>query len=85
MEKRAQGLPVNVMIIVAIGVIIFIVLALLIGKNILSFGKTTTGCTQKGGVCVKTAAECSAKNGMVIDAACSDDKPYCCLTREAYA
>jgi len=84
MKKRAQGLPVNLLIILAIGIIVLFVIALLLGKNILSFGKTTTGCTQKGGICVETIPECSDMAGMVIDAACPKDKPYCCLTREAY-
>lgn len=84
MKKRAQGLSVNVMIIVAIGIIVFLVIAILIGKNILSFGKTTTGCTQKGGICVEKPADCSAKGGVLIDAVCTSNEPYCCLAREAY-
>lgn len=85
MKKRAQGMPVNILIIVAIGLIVLIVLAVLIGRNVLDFGRTTSGCEQKGGICVKTVEDCSNKDGRVISDSCPSDKKYCCLTPEAYA
>lgn len=84
MKKRAQGMPVNILIIVAIGLIVLIVLAVLIGKNVLDFGRTTSGCEQKGGICVKSISECSSKDGRVISASCPPEKKYCCLTPEAF-
>ena len=76
MKKRAQGLPITVIIIAVLGLAVLVVLIVMFtsGSNI--FSKTVLTCEAKGGQCIaekecqyeKTSFTCPTK-----------EKPICCI------
>ena len=75
--KKAQGLPLNVIVLGVISLIILVVLIfiLLNQSGILISGLES--CTAKGGKCVASETECDAT---IMQYECSDDR-LCCLGR----
>lgn len=56
MNKKAQGISLNVIIIAALALIVLLVVVLIFTGRIQIFGSTLASCDSKGGVCEKTVA-----------------------------
>lgn len=69
MEKKAEGLPINVVIIAALGLAVFVVLLIMFTSEAGTFSKNVLTCEAKGGDCVaensceyqKTSFKCPTK------------------------
>ena len=78
-KKRAQGLPINVMILIILGLIVLFVVIFIFNKGTGEPAHIISSCAGRGGECKDTKEECSAVNGIQIpDAECPQDKPICC-------
>lgn len=53
MKRKAEGLPINVMIIALLGLAVFFVLLVIFGSSSASFTKTVLSCDAKGGDCIE--------------------------------
>jgi hypothetical protein len=49
--KKAQGLPMNVIVIAALVLLVLIVLAIIFGGKVKEFGAGVSSCKAKGGDC----------------------------------
>jgi len=84
MNKRAQGLSLNTIIIAVIVLIVLIVLILLFtGYFGAKFTPVLTDCISAGGEC--KASECGndifeRKISTIVLASCPEDRPICCKT-----
>ena len=58
--RKAQGLPMNVIVIAAIALLVLVVLALIFMGRIGSFGKGVAECANQGGAC---KADCDPTQG----------------------
>lgn len=75
MKKKSQGLPINVIILLGLGLAVFIVLIILFTSEAGDFSKGILSCEGKGGKCVekgkceyeKTSWSCPRK-----------EEPECC-------
>lgn len=79
-DKKAQGLPINVIIIAVIGLVILIVIIAIITNKTALFVKSTGGsCQDRGGTCLyesgkETCSEIDGKPLRVIAAGCQSIK-----------
>lgn len=93
--KKAQGMPLNVVIIAALGLLVLVVLAIIFAGRSGMFVSQSDRCdTKYKGTCVATQAECSGTYQKVAsDATCDlngdgkfhynnqqDGDGYCCIT-----
>lgn len=79
--KKSQGMPINVIIIAALAMIVFIVLVVLFTGRVGLLAKDLESCATKQGRCDK---DCGP-NGATVPAKCSDaeekeGKKKCCIT-----
>jgi len=56
MRKKGMEMSMNVIIIAAIGLLILIILAFLVVKNVGKTNTATESCTVKGGTCLSSCA-----------------------------
>jgi hypothetical protein len=77
MMKKGQGLSLNVLILVVLGLLVLgILLYMILGRN--SSVTALSQCEGKGGVCVRSCSEGSVKIG-----GCGRDKACCKLFVES--
>ncbi len=81
MNKKAQGLSINMIILIVLGLIVMGVLIFMLGGKVKMFGTSANSCTDKTGAeCVASAGECK---GAVLGAFdCKESKganAVCCL------
>jgi len=95
MNKKAQGMSLNVIIIAALGLLVLVVLAIIFTGRTGVFVKETDKCDIKYGTtgkCVATTAECAGAYDKIQLGACDlsgdkkfnfnnvDNDGYCCVT-----
>ena len=61
--KKAQGMSINTIILIVLGLIILVVLAFVLGGKFTDFGKTASQCDSR---CVSTIQECRESGGAPI-------------------
>ena len=92
LQKKAQGLSLNVVIIAAIALIVLVVLVMIFTGRMGGFTGTIAMCSNQGGECV-TINTCTSDIGNKIDASCDGDltnpnppnnKPDCCIKKSKY-
>lgn len=76
MDNKAQGMPLNVIIIAIIVVIVAVVLIAIFYSNISKTGVEVASCSFKGGVC-KT--ECDTATEAVIENTDCPSNQKCCI------
>lgn len=77
MSKKAQGLPINTIIIAILALAVFVIIFLIFTGKIRVFGGELASCTGKGGFC--TASDCySGYQSEIKQTDCKDQK--CCLS-----
>ncbi len=64
--KRAQGLPINTVILAVIGILILVVLLYITGQRLGVFGEAVSSCDGQGGACVDAAACNNVQSGIVV-------------------
>jgi hypothetical protein len=74
--KKAQGLPLNVIIIAIIALIVLAVIIAIFAGKIQLFGKGVSDCKAKGGEC-RDFGECKPDEAPV-SGLCGEDK-ICCI------
>ena len=82
--KRAQGLPLNTIIISIIVIVVLVVIVLIFTGNMGGTAGTMRSCAAQGGVCdYPTPAACRDAEGRVITGTCQPvggTTPVCCVT-----
>jgi len=92
MQKKGQGLPLNVIIIAILGVLVLIILAALVTSGALNFAGNVQGCVSNAGQCFDNGSyECKRVNAFTKehidpaittrhDPSCGDNKNinHCC-------
>ena len=76
-KKRAQGLPVNIIILAILGLLVLIVLVFIFSRGSGGFLNIFHTCGGKGGDC-KEKCESSEIEITGDDLCKEDDKPVCC-------
>ncbi len=76
MNKKAQGLSMNMIILAAIALIVLIVLVVIFYGKAKSFSASAGDCVQKGGTCTPKTESCDGPN--LGQMSCKDDE-YCCM------
>ena len=84
--KKAQGLPMNVIVIAAIALLVLVVIALIFMGRIGGFSKGVAECQNQGGVCLSacgiTGYEQYKDEYRPASSACaqaSAESPVCCI------
>ena len=80
LNRKAQGLSLNVIIIAVLALLVLIVLSILLLNRMTKTDKDLKACALEGGKCVaqRGAAFCPSEE-YIDDASCPDDtKPVCC-------
>jgi len=87
MNKKAQGLSLNVIIIAAIGLLVLVVLAIIFTGRSGIFVREIEKCT---GVCVMEKEDCAGTYSRIVSQACDMNEDgkwtllaedgYCCVT-----
>lgn len=95
LEKKGQGISLNVIIIAALGLLVLVVLAIIFTGRTGIFVKESDKCTVKygsSGSCVDTEDQCQGAYDKISWGACDlngdgeyhyndeDDDGYCCVT-----
>jgi len=76
-SRKAQGLPINTIIIAIIGLAVLFVLLFIFLKKGGEFGKATTGCESQGGQCI-VGTSCSAiSSGVQVGGTCPEGHMCC--------
>ena len=92
LQKKAQGLSLNVIIIAAIALIVLVVLVMIFTGRMGGFTGTIAMCSNQGGECV-TSGGCTSTVGNEAEASCDGDptnpnppgnKPDCCILKSKY-
>ncbi|MBN2112169.1 hypothetical protein JW707_03665 [Candidatus Woesearchaeota archaeon] len=82
MNRKAQGMSVNMIILIVLGLVIVGVLIFMLGGKVKQFGTSTNDCTEKKGTCVEKATDC--KGAIVGTLNCpkelKKDTGYCCVS-----
>ena len=78
-SKKAQGLPMEVIIIAVIALVVLAVLSVIFIGKIGGFGRSAADCAAKakGAACLPKSEGCPA-NHAPISGLCSDDE-FCCV------
>ena len=79
MTKKAQGLPMNVIIIAAIAIVVLIIVVVIFRARATQFAKDVESCFAKGGVCLESPVDSKCQE-RIYDAKCPDEAPYCCVS-----
>ena len=82
--RKAQGLPLNVIIVALIGLVVLVILLAIVSGKMKVFGKKAADCKTKGGEC-KTKAQCDESTDrfrQIEGTDCDKDNALnvCCLT-----
>ncbi len=80
MNKKAQGMSMNVIIIAAIALLVLVILSVIFIGRMGGFGKATANCEGQGGQCLPPP--CSQYEGMTsyTSLSCGEDtENVCCL------
>ena len=85
LNKKAQGLPLQVVIIALLLLVVFVVMVAVfmggIGRVVPWIEKTTT-CSARGGECMEAKDACITEGGSAIKAGCPDENQpgeWCCI------
>lgn len=76
MDKKAQGISMNVIIIAAIALLVLVILSVIFIGRMGKFGERTAACEQQGGTCYD-GTTCPA--GTTKYAAKCEEDQVCCL------
>ena len=90
MRKRAQGMPMETIIIAALVIIVLIVLVFIFTGKFNIFGRTTKSCVSQGGQCFDTTSgakrvigglglSCPEGMASIPGTDCDKDKEVCCI------
>ncbi len=87
LNKKAQELPLQTIIIALIVIVVFVVMVVIfrggVGK-IFPWFEAATECSAQGGNCIEDnkVAECRGTGGTTIQAGCPEEKPWCCIKQK---
>ncbi len=77
MEKKGVEMSLNVIIVAAIGLLILLILAFLVVRNVAKVPDAQAkDCGTNGGLC--SATQCESVDKQVTPSNCGGSKPYCC-------
>ena len=83
MNKKAQGISIEVIIIVAIALLVLVILAVIFVGKLGVFGVKVGECTNKGGKCTVNACGAAGTDAAdyptPIDWACTAAGEHCCI------
>jgi hypothetical protein len=80
--KKAQGLPLNTIIIAAMVLFVLFILVYTFSNQTKFFSKNLGGCLSKGGKCATTEGQCADQNypiSLYVSDECVPNKNMCCL------
>lgn len=76
MNKKAQGISMNVIIIAAIALLVLVILSVIFIGRMGRFGEQTGACSQQGGTCYDGGCP---QGTTPYSANCPDEGQSCCL------
>ena len=76
MKRKAQGLPINMIIISALALIVLVVTIVIFTKGSSTFTSGALSCQSKGGNCIADKEKCDYEK---TSFSCPREKPVCCL------
>lgn len=77
-SKRAQGLGINMLVVIILVLVLLAGLLYVFGRGAGVFTKTTTQCAAQDGFCVKSVSACVEQGGLPLDFECPQATPVCC-------
>jgi len=77
MNKKAQGLSLNTIIIAALVIMVLIILGLVFMGRMGSFGQKQESCQAKGGTCRTECAEGEMEMAGILGGICPEDYSCC--------
>jgi len=89
MNKKAQGLSIDVIIVAAIALIVLVIIAVIFISKLGIFGAQVGDCVNKGGKCVAADIACGeegtavAEYGLPMSLSCSVKEEHCCVKAAA--
>ncbi len=77
-NKRSQGMPINVIVIAALALMVLVVLAFIFSNRFNIFSKTLQDCNSKQGAC---QPDCYSNQAKVSFTNCEQENPkkVCCI------
>ena len=75
--KKAQGLPLNTIILAAIAIVVMIVIIMFFTNKFSQSNDVLNDCASKGGEAVEKVIDCKGGIPTLMDK--DLDKPYCCI------
>lgn len=73
MQKKAQGLPLSVIVIAALVLLVLVVLAIIFMGRMGKTGQVVNTCQSYGGDCTASVADCTASGGHTTSAYLCDN------------
>ena len=77
--ERAQGMPLNIIIIAVILLIVLVVILSIFSGNISKFSKDLQSCGSRGGRCETKEKECPSGEIKIEGAKCAKNTEICCI------
>ena len=77
-SKKAQGMPINVIIIAALALMVLVVVVVIFSGRVRIFSQTLEDCRAKQGDC-KNVNKCGDNEALITNVECPQDKPKCCV------
>jgi len=75
-SRKAQGLPINTIIIAILAIAVLFLLMFLFIRKGGEFGKATTDCQSLGGTCVNSCTD--IPSGIPVSGTCAGQGQVCC-------
>ncbi len=79
MKRKAQGLPINIIVIAAISLIAVVILIYMLGNASGTFSKAAFSCESKDGECMEESSCHYEKTGFACPEKDSNQKIVCCI------
>lgn len=89
MDKKAQGISIDVIIIAAIALIVLVIIAVIFISKLGIFGSQVGDCANKGGMCVAADVQCGEEEtaaeayGIPMALSCPVKEEHCCVKAAA--
>jgi hypothetical protein len=77
MNRKGQGISINMVIIATIALIVLVIAVLLVSKSGRTLSEGTSSCSAQGGVCKLNCDQTDIPKGNTKD--CTGSTPNCCV------
>lgn len=78
-KRKAQGMPINTIIIAVIALAVLVVLIFIFTGKIKIFSSTLEDCYARQGNCKQENPGCGSNEARIPNVKCPADRPVCCI------